>query len=72
MNKEKINHPDHYKGKRFEVIDIIQDYELGFYLGNAIKYILLAGKKDDMIIDFQKAIWYLEKEIENTEKNIKN
>lgn len=64
---EKINHPDHYKGNKFEVIDIIDDFDLNFCLGNAIKYILRAGKKDDRIQDLKKAIWYINREIQ--EKN---
>lgn len=62
---ELVNHPDHYQGNKFEVIDIIEDYELNFTLGSAVKYILRAGKKDDKNIDLKKAIWMLEREIEN-------
>ena len=45
---EKLNdnvNTQHYKGKKFEVIDIIDDYNLNFNLGNVIKYVLRAGKK---------------------------
>lgn len=63
QNPEKINHPSHYQGQRFEVIDIIEDFDLGFKLGNAIKYILRAGRKGDFVEDLRKAIWYLEREI---------
>lgn len=57
-----VNHPSHYQGKRFEVIEIIEDFDLGFNLGNALKYLLRAGKKDDKAQDLKKAIWYLERE----------
>lgn len=60
---EKINHPEHYKGNKFEAIDIIDDYQLGFNLGNAVKYILRAGKKGDTAEDLKKAKWYIEHEI---------
>ena len=70
--KEMVNHPAHYQGKRFEVIDIIEDYDLGFCLGNAIKYILRAGKKGDKNEDLKKAIWYIEREIKNSEEHQKN
>lgn len=60
---EKVNHPSHYQGHKFEVIDIIEDFDLGFNLGNAIKYILRAGKKGLVIEDLKKAIWYLQREI---------
>lgn len=68
-SKEMVDHPSHYQGKRFEVIDIIEDYDLGFNLGNAIKYILRAGHKDAYEQDLKKAIWYLEREI-SSDKNI--
>lgn len=61
--KEMVNHPDHYQGNKFEVIDIIEDYNLGFCMGNAIKYLLRAGKKDDEIQDLNKALWYVQRRI---------
>lgn len=60
-----INHPKHYQGAKYEVIDIIEDFNLNFCLGNAIKYILRAGKKGDRVEDLRKAIWYLTREINN-------
>lgn len=68
--KDNVNHPEHYTSGRIEVIDVIEDYTesislLGFCRGNAIKYILRAGKKDEnkVIEDLEKAVWYLNKEI---------
>jgi hypothetical protein len=58
-----VDHPQHYQGKNFEVIDIINDYSLNFELGNAIKYILRADKKDNKKQDLEKAIWYLNHEL---------
>ena len=63
QEREMVNHPDHYQGNRFEVIDIIEDYELGFNLGNAIKYILRSDKKGNKNQDLQKALWYIQREI---------
>ncbi len=63
MTKEAVNHPQHYQGNKFEVIDIIEDFKLNFALGNAVKYILRAGKKNDYSEDLKKAIWYLQREI---------
>lgn len=60
---DHVNHPNHYQGKTFEVIDIIEDYELNFNLGNAIKYILRCDKKENKMQDIEKAIWYLQREI---------
>lgn len=60
---ETVNHPSHYQGNSLEVIDIIEDFGLNFNLGNAIKYVLRAGKKDSRQEDLNKAIWYLRREI---------
>ena len=62
---DEVNHPSHYTDGKIEVIDFIEDKKLGFHLGNAIKYIARAGKKDpDKIIqDLEKAKWYLERKI---------
>jgi hypothetical protein len=61
--KDMVNHPAHYQGSNFEVIDIINDYKLNFELGNAIKYILRADKKGNKTQDLEKAIWYLNHEL---------
>ena len=63
LDREMVNHPDHYQGKKMEVIDIIEDYELGFHLGNAIKYILRADKKGNTKQDLEKARWYIDREL---------
>ena len=63
LEREMVNHPDHYQGNKMEVIDIIEDYGLGFSLGNAIKYILRADKKGNKKQDLEKAKWYLEREL---------
>jgi len=60
----KHHHPGHYQVDPFwctEVLDIIEAYGLGFCDGNAIKYILRAGKKGASKADLKKAIWYLER-----------
>ena len=48
--------------------DVIEAFDLGFNLGNVIKYVLRAGKKDDKIADLQKAIQYLTFEIEKEQR----
>lgn len=65
IEAELVNHPDHYQGNKFEVIDIIEDYDLGFNLGNVIKYVLRADNKDNRKQDLKKALWYLQREIAN-------
>lgn len=65
--EEKINHPSHYGGENslYETIKVIEAWNLNFNLGNAVKYISRAGKKDETkyIEDIKKAIWYLEREV---------
>lgn len=66
LEREMVNHPDHYQGSGgMEVIDIIENYDLGFSLGNAIKYILRSNKKGSAKQDLKKAIWYINREINN-------
>lgn len=67
---DSVNHPSHYASGRIEVIDFIEDKALGFHLGNAVKYIARAGKKDPTktVEDLQKAIWYLTREIQHQER----
>lgn len=63
---DPVNRPAYYTDGKIEVIDFIEDKKLGFHLGNAIKYIARAGKKDPAktIEDLEKARWYLDREIE--------
>jgi hypothetical protein len=66
---DNVNHPSHYQGKNgIESINVIEGFDLGFHLGNALKYILRAGKKGDRVEDIRKAIWYLNREIARHEK----
>ena len=63
-----VNHPSHYGGEDnpYEAIKVIEAHNLGFHLGNAIKYILRAGKKtSDPTEDLNKAIFYLKRHIQN-------
>lgn len=63
--KEAVDHPSHYGGKDnpYEAIKVIEAWNLGFNLGNTVKYISRAGKKDAIVQDLEKAKWYLEREI---------
>jgi len=60
---DMVNHPSHYNVKGFEVIDIIDAFGLNFNIGNALKYLLRADKKGNKKQDIQKALWYLQREI---------
>ena len=60
--RQRVNHPAHYGGDTvYETIKVIDAWDLDFYLGNCVKYISRAGKKDPakMIEDLEKAQWYL-------------
>lgn len=60
-----VSKPQHYADSKIEVIDYIEDKSLDFCLGNAIKYISRAGKKDQAKTgeDLKKAIWYVVRRI---------
>ena len=68
--KESINHPEHYGKGIYEAINVIEAWNLGFSLGNVLKYLSRAGKKDPEreIEDLEKAKWYLERHIQNLKK----
>lgn len=67
----QVNHPPHYNSGKFEVIEVIEDQKLGFHLGNSVKYILRAGKKDPSktVEDLNKAIWYINRHLENLKES---
>ena len=63
-----INNPSHYtEGREYEPIKVIKDWDLNFNLGNTVKYISRAGRKDDIVLDLKKARFYLDAEIEYLE-----
>lgn len=68
---EAVHHPSHYGGadNPYEAIKVIEAWQLGFCLGNTVKYISRAGKKDAAIQDLKKARWYLDREIQKMEKS---
>jgi hypothetical protein len=65
-----VIHPTHYGGKDnpYEAIKVIEAWGVGFNLGNTLKYISRAGKKDNIIQDLEKALFYLDREIQNRKK----
>lgn len=54
-----VEHPKHYNAGKIEVIDVIEDWSLGFHEGNVVKYIARAKHKGSELEDLQKAVWYL-------------
>jgi hypothetical protein len=71
--QEMVNHPNHYGGVEnvYEAIKVIEAWDLDFHLGNTVKYISRAGKKDSdkELQDLKKALWYLQRKIDNIEKS---
>jgi hypothetical protein len=65
---DMVNHPKHYNVDGYEVIDIIDAFKLNFNMGNALKYLLRADRKGNKLQDLKKALWYLQREIEQSEK----
>ena len=65
---DNIKHPSHYaEGRNYEPKDVIRDWGLNFNLGNAVKYISRAGRKDDIVQDLKKAQQFIQFEIEAIE-----
>ena len=65
VNRKNIERPAHYvEGRKYEPKDVIRDWELNFNLGNVIKYVSRAGRKDSKIVDLEKAKQYLQFEID--------
>jgi hypothetical protein len=64
-----IHQPPHYTFSRIEVIDAIEAWQLGFHLGNVVKYVARAAHKGQQLDDLQKARWYLDREIARLEQS---
>ena len=61
---DNVNSPKHYTKGKYEVIDVIEDWDLNFRLANAVKYIARHKHKGKPLEDLKKALWYLEREID--------
>lgn len=58
-----VHHPVHYNTGKYEAIDVIEDWELGFNVGNTVKYISRYKHKAKPVEDLIKAWWYLTREL---------
>lgn len=67
LDQVSVDHPPHYQSNGVEAIEVIEAFGLGFHLGNAVKYVLRAGRKGDALTDLRKARWYLDREIARRE-----
>lgn len=64
---KSVDHPLHYGGdKTYEVIKVLEAWDLDFHLGNVLKYVCRAGLKNPQteIEDLEKANWYLQRKIQ--------
>jgi len=69
-DKEQVNHPQHYGGDTtYEAIKVIEAWGLGFHLGNTVKYVARAGRKQYELEDLEKAKWYLDRRIEQLKES---
>jgi len=66
---DAVNHPSHYKTGGIETIDYIEAKQLGYHLGNVVKYVSRADHKGKQLEDLKKARWYLDREIQRLEKS---
>jgi hypothetical protein len=70
---EAVDHPAHYGGadNPYEAIKVIEAWDLGFCLGNLVKYVSRAGKKpgEAALKELKKARWYLDREISRIERS---
>lgn len=66
--KDDVNRPDHYTLGGIEVFDFIQSWELSFPEGNVVKYVVRSPYKGSRLKDLRKARWYLDRLIEQAEK----
>lgn len=65
IKPDAVNHPPHYRAGGIETIDFIEAKDLNYRLGNVVKYVSRAGKKEsDPVQDLEKAAWYLKREID--------
>ncbi len=65
--KDDVNHPDHYT-HGIEVTDFLASWEMDWFRGNIIKYIVRCPYKNNGLKDLKKAKWYLEDLIKRVEK----
>ena len=65
MVLDEINKSPHYNAGRFEAIEVIEDWDLNFNLGNVLKYISRCNHKGNKVKDLEKALYYIRREIDN-------
>lgn len=67
MSPDVVNHPEHYRKGKIDVIDFIEDQGLRFHEAQVVKYVCRARHKKKELEDLRKAEWYLKRKIMNLE-----
>ncbi|MBT7349915.1 DUF3310 domain-containing protein [Candidatus Peregrinibacteria bacterium] len=69
MGPSNVDHPSHYNEhpSKVECIDIVEAFN--FNIGNAMKYLWREGLKEGSENDLEKALWYIQREIERRSKS---
>jgi predicted glycosyltransferase involved in capsule biosynthesis len=78
--ENQTNLPQYYdeeKDNAYDTIKVIEAWNLGFHLGNAVEHISRSAKKSviEKIKDLKKSLWYLERKIhllDNSKNEIKD
>ena len=70
VEDDPVNHPGYYCDGGIETLDFILAKSLNFLLGQVVKYVSRAGKKNPatLLEDLKKARFYLNREIERLEE----
>ena len=72
IDNDAVNSPAHYNVGGIETIDYIEAKQLGYHLGNVVKYVSRAGHKGERLEDLKKARWYLDREIDNLQCDLQD
>ena len=67
---DPVNHPSHYTFGKYEVIDVLEDWQLDYHLASVVKYVARAGRKggqEKKKEDLEKARFYLNRAIARCE-----
>lgn len=66
---DMVNHPPHYTSHPSGVECIQVTEHMNFCIGNAMKYLWRAGLKGDSVEDLEKAVFYINRELERMSKD---
>lgn len=61
---DNVVNPAHYTSTKISALDVVNDWELDFYLGNTLKYIKRHELKGNPVQDLEKAVQYLQLKIQ--------